>query len=251
VHPDRRRRGLGTALLRHAAARAAADGRQFLAGYALTGGAGEAFVRAAGATAGLTEVRRAMDTGAMPAGRLAGLRAAAERASAGYSLVSWSAPTPEEYLDQVAAINRSLYDAPHDPNIEEPVWDAKRVRAAERRMRLQDLRAHTVAARHDASGELGGLTVVEVDQGRPEWGFQALTAVTRAHRGHRLGLRLKLAMLDRLASREPQVAHILTSNSETNGHMISINETLGYYVLGQPARSWELQAARVGQTAQS
>jgi hypothetical protein len=41
------------------------------------------------------------------------------------------------------------------------------------------------------------------------------------------------------------------SQFETNGHMISINETLGYYVLGQPARSWELQAARVGPTAQS
>ena len=74
-------------------------------------------------------------------------------------------------------------------------------RATDRRVRLQGMRAYTVAARHDASGELGGLTVVEVGSERPEWAFQALTAVARAHRGHRLGLRLKLAMLDLLAGR--------------------------------------------------
>jgi len=244
VRPERQRHGFGTALLRHAATRAAADGRRLLAGYALIGTAGEAFARAAGATGGQTEIRRAMDTKTIPAERIRSLLAVTEQASAGYSLVSWTAPTPEEYLDQVAAINRTLYDAPHDPSIEEPVWDAARVIAADRRTRRMGVRAHTVAARHDASGELGGLTLVEVSPERPEWAFQALTAVSRAHRGHRLGLRLKLAMLELLASQEPQVTRILTSNSETNEHMISINETLGYYVLGKPARSWELPAAR-------
>jgi hypothetical protein len=108
-----------------------------------------------------------------------------------------------------------------------------------------------VAARHDASGELGGLTQVEVGTESPEWAFQALTAVSRAHRGHRLGLRLKLAMLELLARQEPQVTHLLTGNAETNKHMISINEELGYYVVGKPARSWELPTARVKGTAQS
>ncbi len=231
--------------------RVVADGRRLLTGYALTGTAGEAFARAAGAAGGLTEIQRAMDTGSISAERATGLLAGTERASAGYSLVSWTAPTPEEYLDQVAAINRALYDAPHDPSIEEPVWDAARVVATDRRIRRQGVRAYAGAARHDASGELGGLTQVEVGAESPEWAFQALTAVSRAHRGHRLGLRLKLAMLELLARQEPQVTYLLTSNSETNKHMISINSELGYYVLGRPARSWELPAARVKGTAQS
>ena len=71
----------------------------------------------------------------------------------------------------------------------------------------------------------------------------------RAHRGHRLGLRLKLAMLELLARQEPQVTHLLTGNAETNTHMISINSELGYYVLGKPARSWELPAAQVAGVA--
>ncbi len=47
-------------------------------------------------------------------------------------------------------------------------------------------------------------------------------------------------MLELLAYQEPQVTRILTSNTETNEHMIAINETLGYRVLGKAARSWQL-----------
>ena len=75
--------------------------------------------------------------------------------------------------------------------------------------------------------------------------------MAREHRGHRLGLRLKLAMLDLLARQEPQVKHILTGNAETNAHMIGINEMLGYRVVGPPEGSWDLPAARVKGTAQS
>jgi GNAT superfamily N-acetyltransferase len=245
VRPGRQRRGLGTALLRHAAGRALADGRRLLTGYACPGSAGEAFAKSAGATGGLEEVYRMLDLGTVDAGKLAGLRAEADRAAGGYSLIGWAGPAPEEYVGQIAAVSAVLYDAPHDPSVEPWAWDATRVRDAERRMRLQGVRAHTVAARHDASGELGGFTMVEVGPEQPDWGFQALTAVVGAHRGHRLGLLLKLAMMDRLAAAEPLVTRLLTSNSGTNEHMIAINEALGYRVLGKPARSWELAAASV------
>ena len=245
VRPARRRHGLGTALLRHAAGRAIADGRQLLSGYAWAGSPGEAFAQSSGAAGGLNEIRRAMDIGALPAERLASLRDAAQAASAGYSLLSWAGPAPDECVDQVAALNRAMFDAPHDPSHQEPVWDAARVRATEHRARVHGVQEYTVLARHDATGEAAGLTQVWVSPEQPEWGGQALTSVARGHRGHRLGLRLKLAMLDLLGRREPQVRHILTSNSETNRHMIGINETLGYRVLGRPERSWELPAGQL------
>jgi len=251
VAPGRRRHGLGTALLRHAAGRASAGGRELLNGYASAGSPGEAFARSSGADAGLTEIRRAMDIDAISAERASSLRSSAERASAGYSLVSWAGPTPEEHLDQVAALNRAGFDATHDPSHEEGMWDAARVRATDERARLYGMLPYTVMARHDATGEPAGLTLVEVGPELPAWGFQALTAVAREHRGRRLGLRLKLAMLDLLARREPQVKHVLTSNGETNEHMIGINEMLGYRLIGKPDRSWELPAARIGPTAQS
>jgi GNAT superfamily N-acetyltransferase len=246
VRPDRQRHGLGTALLRHAAGRALADGRNLLTGYACAGSPGEAFVRSFGATGGLAEISRVLDLDTVAADGLAELRAEAQRAAADYSLISWISPAPDEYVDQVAAISGLLYDAPHDPNLEPWAWDAARVRDTERRMRLQGVRAHTVAARHDASGELGGFTSVEVGPEQPDRGFQALTAVVRAHRGHRLGLLLKLAMMERLAQAEPQVRRLFTSNTETNEHMIAINERIGYRVLGKPVRSWELPADAPG-----
>ena len=64
----------------------------------------------------------------------------------------------------------------------------------------------------------------------------------RSPRGHRLGLLVKLAMLDLLAEREPQVSQILTHNADGNEHMIAINTALGFEVLDRQV-TWELGAA--------
>ena len=151
----------------------------------------------------------------------------------------------------MVALNQAGEDAPHDASHEELLWDAARVRATDQRVQLYGMLAYTVMARHDTTGEPAGLTVVEVGPEPAGWGFQALTAVVREHRGHRLGLRLKLSMLDLLARQEPQVKHILTGNAETNAHMIGINEMLGYRVVGPPEGSWDLPAARVTGIPQS
>ena len=245
VDPARRRQGFGTALLRHAAERALADGRHLLAGAAIQDSPGESFARSLGATAGLVEIRRRLDLAAVPAGLIAGLRASAQEAAAGYTLISWTRPTPEEYLDQIVAIELAMADAPHDPSWEQPAWDAERVRATDRRRRLQKLRSYAVAARHDATGDLAGVTHVEVPPDQPDWAYQGLTAVVRAHRGHRLGLLVKLAMMEWLAQAEPQARWISTGNAEANEHMIAINEALGYQRFGRPVVTFEVPAAHV------
>jgi RimJ/RimL family protein N-acetyltransferase len=244
VHPSWRRRGIGTALLRHAAERAAVNGRSVLGSSVFQGTAGAAFAARAGATAGLVEARRVLMLGKIPAGRIASLRKEATRAAAGYSLVSWEGRTPEEFLDKVAEVENAMADAPHDPGEEETVWDAARVReqiddTRERRGR----RAYTIAALHDASGEMAADTVIEIDPDHPEWGHQLITAVTRKHRGHRLGLLVKTAMLDLLAEAEPGIGKIVTGNAATNQHMIAINEALGYELLEPLEQSYELTVA--------
>jgi GNAT superfamily N-acetyltransferase len=245
VDPARRRQGFGTALLRHAAERALADDRRLLAGFAIQGSPGESFARSLGATAGLAEIRRRLDLAAVPVGLVAGLRASAQEAAAGYTVISWTQNTPEEYVDQIVAIEAAMADAPHDPSWEAAAFDAERVRASDRRRRLQQLRSYTVAARHDATGDLAGVTQVEVAPDEPDWMFQGLTAVVRAHRGHRLGLLVKLAMLEWLAEAEPQRRWMITGNAETNEHMIAINEALGYQPFGRPVLNVEVPADQV------
>ena len=118
VHPARRRAGLGTALLRHAAERAAAAGRAIIDGGVREGSGGEAFALLAGATLGQAEVRRVLDLAKIPAGSIARLRESAARAAAGYSLVRWTGVTPDDRLDQVASLHNALNDAPMDPGVE-------------------------------------------------------------------------------------------------------------------------------------
>jgi GNAT superfamily N-acetyltransferase len=246
VHPTQRRRGLGRALLEHAAARAAEQGRSVLNGGTRGGTGGEAFARAMGADPGLVDVQRVMDVRAMGDEQLARLRETAEQAAAGYSLVSWTGLVPEDFLEQAAALFAALNDAPHDPHIAPAVWDAQRVRE-----RVNDLRPHyglrtyAVAAVQEDTGEPAALTEVAVDPADPGWGHQMLTGVTREHRGHRLGLLVKATMLEWLRTAEPTLERIQTWNAASNQYMIAVNEALGYTILGQPANWWRLEVAAV------
>ena len=58
--------------------------------------------------------------------------------------------------------------------------------------------------------------------------WQFLTVVDPAHRGHRLGLAVKLANLRYALGHEPALRVIDTWNAAANRHMIAINEALGF-----------------------
>ena len=240
----RRRAGFGTGLLRHAAARARVQGRAMLTGFTRDGSPGDGFARAVGAAEDLAEITRTLDVGEIPPGRLAELRASTKAAAAGYAIVDWAGPAPDEYLDQVARLNEAMGDAPRGPGEEEQSWDAARVRAVGERAVTQGLRHYSVAACDEVTGELAGLTELSVDQADPVWGHQELTVVTRAHRGHRLGLLLKVAMLELLAEREAELRWIITGNAASNTHMIAINDALAYRVFSQWT-FWHLPADAV------
>ena len=244
VHPSMRRRGVGTALLRHAAGRAAENGRSALSSGALQGSAGAAFAARVGATAGLVEARRVLVLGKIPAGRVASLREQAVAAATGYSLVSWDGRTPEAYLARYAEVENAMADAPHEEGEEPQLWDAARVREQiDDNRERQGRHVYTLAALHDASGEMAAVTAVETDPDNPQWGHQLLTAVVRKHRGHRLGLLVKTAMLDWLAVAAPSIERIDTGNAAVNSHMIAINEELGYELLEPLGESYDLSVA--------
>jgi len=107
----------------------------------------------------------------------------------------------------------------------------------------QGRHVYTLAALHDASGEMAAVTAVETDPDNPQWGHQLLTAVVRKHRGHRLGLLVKTAMLDWLAVAAPSIERIDTGNAAVNSHMIAINEELGYELLEPLGESYDLSVA--------
>jgi GNAT superfamily N-acetyltransferase len=239
VPPPLRGRGIGTALLAHCRAQAQAAGRTALFGTAVPGSAGEAFAQAAGAAGGLTEIRRVLRPADLTPERLAALRAEAAQRAVGYSLLSWTGPTPDEQADQLARLNDVMADAPREAAIEAPSWDRDRLRATEERMGAPGFRLYSVAARHDESGGLAAVSQVVAEAELPGLAFQGITAVDRPHRGHRLGLLVKAVMHQWLADAEPGLRAVYTWNSQTNEHMIAINDRLGFEVSGA-FRSWEL-----------
>ena len=158
VHPAARRRGIGRALLRHEAGRATANGRTLFGAQVLAGSPGEAFAVAMGARLDLEEVRRIQYLREIAPGTVAALRATAERAATGYSLVSWTGPTPDEYCGAMAEVFNAFNDAPHGENEEPEYWDADRVRertgnTAARRAAAR-LRRRRVARRDRRDGRL-------------------------------------------------------------------------------------------------
>ena len=57
-----------------------------------------------------------------------------------------------------------------------------------------------------------------------QWG----TLVRREHRGHRLGLAVKVENLRHLQAAHPERTVVMTGNADVNRHMLAINEALGF-----------------------
>lgn len=237
-----RRRGVGTALVAHAAEQTELTGRALLISNARVGGPGHAFAATIGARPTLQDARRVLDIGPSLDARLPALRAEAASHAAGYTLRRWTGPAPDELADQVCSLFTAMEDAPREEGVEPERWDTARLRAAEARGIAEGNRWYEIAAMHDVSGEMAALTQVNIDPAIDGWAFQDITAVTRSHRGHRLGLHVKVAMLEWLAQAESQVRHIVTFNAVRNEHMIAVNDALGHRVT-DCFESFELEVA--------
>jgi hypothetical protein len=75
-------------------------------------------------------------------------------------------------------------------------------------------------------------TDLQIRLASPERAQHAGTHALREHRGHRLGARMKAAVLRRLVATFPAVRLISTYNSEGNLPMVAVNEALGFRPAG-------------------
>lgn len=234
VHPDHRRRGLGTRLLERMAAEARALGRTSFGIDAWEDDGFAAFAARHGFEPKSRAINRRQAIADLDWDELTRRYAEALPSAADYELVRRSGPTPDDELDAVAEISAAINDAPTDElDIEDEVFSAERIRGYELAQEARGRRLYRVLARHRATGELAGHTVVVVEADRPGIGEQHDTSVLGSHRGHRLGLLLKADMNLWLREAESQLETVDTWNAESNDHMIGVNELLGYRVLGR------------------
>lgn len=271
-------RGIGRALLEHAEAVAAADGRTIL----------QTFTEhpADFDVDGPNVIRPATGTGALPAAapgvRFAGhagyrleqverfssldLQPTADPntadlntedldvlerdalAHAGdYELLHWRDACPEEHAAGLAVLmSRMSTDAPSGALSYEPeTWDVARVRHVEDVWRRAGQSSLVAAARHRATGELAAYTVLQTEPDKPWLASQDDTLVAANHRGHRLGTLIKILNLRQLREQFPAVRRVLTYNAAENDHMLSINIALGFKAAGYDGE-WQRTAAPAG-----
>jgi GNAT superfamily N-acetyltransferase len=254
VAPDSRRRGIGSALLDHVIDRAHHDGRSTLQGHLFDpadrtgermdapGGTGS-IGRANPGLAFALEKKAVLEQ----VGRIsrltlpmdpAAVLVADEQARRGYygtyELLRWEGLTPDEFLDDIAVLMTRMSTDTPAAGLErtEDVWDAARVQAIEHEFASGPRRMLVVAAREIATGKLVAYTQlsVPIDTIRPvdQWATLVLTE----HRGHRLGLALKLENLLYLEEVAPGHPSVTTVNASENRPMLAVNEAVGFAAIG-------------------
>lgn len=247
VLPDHRRQGFGSAMLGRAEEVARERGRSTLLAMVDwpydahpegDGQPGIEFGRVHGFTMSLVEIQRRLEL-PVEESTLDRLAAGAAEKHAGYTLRSWAGPVPDELLQGWAEVTSSLMtEAPTGDIDREPETpDPAVVREAEALAAQQKRELYATAAL-DAEGTVVAYTNFGVNtEGSPrayQWG----TLVRPEHRGHRLGLAVKVANLRQLQAARPDLGQVVTWNAEVNAHMIGVNEEMGFVPV---ERSGQLQ----------
>lgn len=217
VHPDRRRRGVGAALLAAVRARCRDLRVTSLHGRHTTP-AGAAFAAHVGAADGQRIVRSLLEL------RAAGLPQPV--VPGGWTLVTWLRRVPDEHLDAYVRSRAAMDDAPTPEDLEFPTWTAEQVRASEESLarREREMRLTVALDRH---GDVGAFTELRVSRGST-LGFTDDTATAAAHRGMGLARAVKLESLRQLRADHPEVDVVSTSNAEENAAMRHINGSIGF-----------------------
>lgn len=241
VPAPHRRRGTAAALLRAVCDLAGSLGRpRLLTEVAVPLDAdvatwpGTAFAARAGFSLGVADVRRELPLPADEA-RLAALRAGALPRSAGYRWeVVRGVPAAEDAVAVAELASRMITEAPQDDLVlEAEDVDAERVLQDHRRAEALG-RATWLALARAADGATAGYSVLARSEHEPDVLHQWNTLVLPEHRGHRLGLLLKLDCLAAaLADGRGQgwasgLRSLRTYNAASNGPMIAVNEEMGF-----------------------
>jgi hypothetical protein len=164
---------------------------------------------------------------------------AAEKASGDYELERFAGPCPDRLLGDLVPLREAINDEPGEGEFE--AYSPERIRGYEASLARRRQTPCTIVARHRATGAPAGITMLCVHELRPTIAAQEDTSVLAEHRGHRLGLRLKLAMLDWLRTERPDIDAADTWNAPGNAPIIAINEALGCRKVAETVRFTKLR----------
>lgn len=242
VAPERRRRGIGSALLDAVRAVARADGRDRIRAATVLGvPSATRFAERAGAHAGLVVEHSRCPMATLDRHQLRAWRDRAAERATGYSLVAFDGVCPEEHLDAFVAAIPIMDTAPRTPSTEDFTPTRDQVQELMAAAVQEGTGVWTVCARDDRSGEFVGYTELFFPAHRPWLAAQGDTGVHPGHRERGIGRWLKSLNALRLLAERPEVEFIETSNASVNAAMLSINRAMGFEVVTR-RQDWDVPA---------
>lgn len=166
-----------------------------------------------------------------------------------YEPLHWTDRCPDEYVEQMANwMSRMSTNAPSSRiDYDKEVGEVARVRDVEDLWKRTGQDSGVSAARHKATGELAAYSVLQVSEAKPWLGNQDDALVAATHRGHRIGMLVKLPNIRRLMAENPAVLRVVTFDAAENDHMLAINVALGFRPTGYDGDWQRLLPASGGQ----
>lgn len=235
VEPERRRQGIGSALLEHVTEVAVAAGRTvFLSqtAYAFAQRADHPYRKFAerhGFEVSLTQIRRELAL-PVPEEALHGWIDEAAPHHHGYRIEFHTGLLPDHYLQSFCeAANQLIVDAPQgNVDFEPESMTPERVRERDLNNTKAGRTVHHAIAVHEGSGDVVAYSTISIVSANTRDWHQWGTMVRSDHRGHRLGLAVKARALLEAQRIQPGGRRISTTNAEDNAQMVAINEQMGY-----------------------
>ena len=242
IAPEHRRRGIGTALFARVVEACADQGDDLAFVFQSNDRvpAGNEFLRALGAHAGLAMKVNQLDLAAVDRAKVAEW---ARLDPPGYRVVSVDDVVPDSLVKTYIEASAGINDMPKG-SIGFNDFTLTEAQIRQRESFFREAGAHwwLLMAVHEASGSGVAFTEVVFDPRQPHEIEQEGTAVVKEHRGHRLGLWLKAVMLERILAEIPNARFIRTGNANVNAQMIAINEQLGFRYAWQTTL-WQIPIA--------
>jgi GNAT superfamily N-acetyltransferase len=157
-----------------------------------------------------------------------------EAAGPDFALSSWVNHTPHRWHTEMASLHQLMSVEDSSAGLEEPedLWTVDRLLDHEARLAANPRTFVTSAVEHVPSGTIAGFTTLSVPLERNRTISQEDTLVRPEHRGHRLGMLLKVANLVRVQQLHPGHPAVITFNAEENRHMLEVNEAIGFTPIG-------------------
>jgi GNAT superfamily N-acetyltransferase len=234
VRPGHRRGGVGSRLVERAEGAVRERGRSVCQSQARLGadrtGGNRAFAEGHGYRLVNTEIERRLPLPVDPS-LLDRLAAEAAPYHRGYEIRSVVGPVPPDLAASYVRLeNRLTLEMPHgDLDVEEDHDTVDRLAAQDRELSASG-RTRVAAYALDANGIVVGYSAAAVTNEHHHHVAQLGTLVDRGHRGHRLGLAVKVAQARVLGERFADKRFVHTTNAESNAHMVAINEALGFEI---------------------